>query len=151
MEGPASDRSILEWDETDVHNWLSFLGYPHYEAQIRGQLAQTATGLVLTAMTENHIRGDTLCSITSDDLRSLGISAIGQRLSILKAIYLVKLAHSIPLEEDDYVPPCENILVYRRPLTHHSAAELAERPPHVTVDKLHVLLRDQGKSTQLCW
>lgn len=44
--------------------------------------------------------------MTSEDLKNLGVSAIGQRLSILKAIYLVKVAHSVPLEEDDYVPPC---------------------------------------------
>lgn len=112
MEGHAPDRDIREWDETDVQNWFAYLGYPHYEAQVR----------------EHSIRGDTLCSITSEDLRSLGITAIGQRLSILKAIYLVKLAHSVPLEEDHYVPP----------------SELAERPEKVSVDKLHMLVKDQA-------
>lgn len=29
--------NILEWDEHDVHLWLSKLGYPHYEAQIQGK------------------------------------------------------------------------------------------------------------------
>lgn len=107
MEGPQSDRDIREWDETDVHNWLSFLGYPHYESKVRGEhLLQPCQPRFLTFHSEHNIRGDTLCSMTSEDLRSLGVSAIGQRLSILKAIYLVKLAHSVPLEEDDYVPPC---------------------------------------------
>jgi len=36
MEGLAADRHILDWDESDVHNWLSSLGYPQYESQIRG-------------------------------------------------------------------------------------------------------------------
>ena len=36
MQGPAADRHILDWDETDVHSWLSSLGYPQYESQIRG-------------------------------------------------------------------------------------------------------------------
>ncbi|RXW23913.1 hypothetical protein EST38_g1955 [Candolleomyces aberdarensis] len=112
MEGPAADRDIRDWDEADVHSWLSFLGYPHYEGQIR----------------EHSIRGDTLCAITSDDLRNLGISAIGQRLSILKAIYLVKVAHSVPIEESDYIPP----------------SEIAERSQDVTVDKLHLLVKDQA-------
>jgi len=36
MDGLAADRHILDWDEVDVHNWLSSLGYPQYERQIRG-------------------------------------------------------------------------------------------------------------------
>ena len=29
-------RSVVEWDETDVHQWLSKLGFPQYEHQILG-------------------------------------------------------------------------------------------------------------------
>ena len=36
MEGLAAEKNINEWDETDVHSWLSSLGYPQYEGQIRG-------------------------------------------------------------------------------------------------------------------
>lgn len=28
--------SILDWDENDVHNWLSKLGFPQYEQQVKG-------------------------------------------------------------------------------------------------------------------
>ena len=28
--------SILEWDHSDVHSWLSALGYPQYEQQVKG-------------------------------------------------------------------------------------------------------------------
>ena len=28
--------SILDWDENDVHIWLSKLGFPQYEQQVRG-------------------------------------------------------------------------------------------------------------------
>ena len=31
-----SRGKILEWDEHDVHLWLSKLGFPQYEAQIHG-------------------------------------------------------------------------------------------------------------------
>jgi hypothetical protein len=44
MEGPQ-DRDIRDWDEADVHNWLSFLGYPHYENQIRGELVSVSQAL----------------------------------------------------------------------------------------------------------
>ena len=36
MQEPSG--SILEWDELDVHIWLSRLGLPQYEAQIKGML-----------------------------------------------------------------------------------------------------------------
>ena len=56
---------------------------------------------------EHKIQGDTLCDINADSLKSLGVTTIGQRLSILKAIYQVKVAHNIPIGEQQYVPPCE--------------------------------------------
>lgn len=37
----------------------------------------------------------------------MGITTIGQRLAILKAVYNLKLAHNIPIEQGHYVPPCE--------------------------------------------
>ena len=56
---------------------------------------------------EHKVKGDTLCHLKAEDLKALGITTIGQRLSILKAIYLVKLAHNISMDESHYVPPCE--------------------------------------------
>jgi hypothetical protein len=44
--------------------------------------------------------------LDQDALKSVGVSTIGQRLAILKAIYQTKLAHNIPLDPDGYVPPC---------------------------------------------
>lgn len=41
-----------------------------------------------------------------EDLKEIGITTVGQRLAILKAIYLMKLAHDIPIEPDHYIPPC---------------------------------------------
>ncbi|KAH6915837.1 protein kinase regulator [Coprinopsis sp. MPI-PUGE-AT-0042] len=113
MEGPAAERNIGDWDEADVHSWLSSLGYPQYEGQIR----------------EHRIRGDALCLCTADDLKAIGIATIGQRLAILKAIYQVKLAHGVPMDEDHYIPP----------------SELAELSESVTVYKLHTMVKEQGQ------
>ncbi len=44
--------------------------------------------------------------IGPEDLKEIGIATVGQRLAILKAIYLIKLAHEIPFEPDNYIPPC---------------------------------------------
>jgi hypothetical protein len=32
----ATNKHILDWDESDVHEWFRSLGYPQYEAQIKG-------------------------------------------------------------------------------------------------------------------
>jgi protein STE50 len=60
---------------------------------------------VLTGIAENGITGDLLMVMDAESLKELGLS-VGQRLAILKAVYLVKLAHDIPIGEDDYIPPC---------------------------------------------
>lgn len=49
--------------------------------------------------------------LDSEGLKTVGVSTIGQRLAILKAVYLVKLAHSVPIDSDHYVPPCEQDLL----------------------------------------
>ncbi|KAF9054434.1 hypothetical protein BJ165DRAFT_715238 [Panaeolus papilionaceus] len=113
MEGLAAERHILDWGETDVHNWLSSLGYPQYENQIR----------------ENNIRGDSLCSIDPDGLKALGISTIGQRLAILKATYQIKVAHNVPITEDQYIPPSEAL----------------DRSENLSLERLHSVVKDQAQ------
>ena len=56
---------------------------------------------------ENNICGDVLCMLDAEGLKALGIATVGQRLAILKAVYLAKIAYNVPIEADDYVPPCE--------------------------------------------
>ncbi|KIL69403.1 hypothetical protein M378DRAFT_157663 [Amanita muscaria Koide BX008] len=99
MDVPTLDRHIIDWDEADVHTWLSKLGYPQYDGQIR----------------EHKIRGDVLISIDSENLKLLGVSSIGQRLAILKAIYFAKVAYGIPRDDDSYVPPSESSERANRP------------------------------------
>ncbi|KAI0731203.1 hypothetical protein C8Q76DRAFT_670039 [Earliella scabrosa] len=104
--------NILDWDENDVHNWLTKLGFPQYEQQVK----------------EHNISGDVLCMLDPDSLKEIGIATIGQRLAILKAVYNVKLAQNIPIEQDHYVPP----------------SEAEERHEHISVERLYDLLKDQG-------
>ncbi|KAI0041049.1 hypothetical protein FA95DRAFT_1501961 [Auriscalpium vulgare] len=114
MDAPSEPQtSILDWDERDVHLFFSSLGFPQYEAQVR----------------EHGITGDVLCLVNAENLKELGITTVGQRLAILKAVYLSKLAHNIPFEADDYVPP----------------SEAEDRLENVTVDKLYDLLREQDE------
>ncbi|KDQ61573.1 hypothetical protein JAAARDRAFT_31030 [Jaapia argillacea MUCL 33604] len=102
-------KSIADWDEDDVQTFFARLGYPQYEAQIR----------------EHNISGDVLCILDADSLKEIGVATIGQRLAILKAVYMVKLAHNIPIEADHYVPP-------------------SEAEENVTLDKLYDLVKQQA-------
>jgi hypothetical protein len=67
---------------------------------------QLGTALIQDSV-EHNISGDILCMLDSEGLKAVGVSTIGQRLSILKAVYLIKIAHNVTIEADHYVPPCK--------------------------------------------
>jgi bZIP factor len=48
--------------------------------------------------------------LNAESLKAIGVSTVGQRLAILKAVYQLKLAHNIPIDPDSYVPPCQFLL-----------------------------------------
>ncbi|KAI6112886.1 hypothetical protein F5141DRAFT_1110142 [Pisolithus sp. B1] len=85
------DRNILEWDEEQVHEWLSQRGFPQYHQQIK----------------EHRIAGDVLCMLDAESLKAIGVATVGQRIAILKAVYQTKLACRIPVESHHYIPPSE--------------------------------------------
>ena len=58
-------------------------------------------------VTENEIVGEALVALHHDDLKSMGISSVGHRLTILKSVYDVKKAQDVPVESDHYQPLCE--------------------------------------------
>jgi len=107
MQGRLPEGHIHDWDESDVYNWLKTLGFRVEESQIRGApLSCRFYPANCVLRTEHRIRGDSLCSLGSEHLKALGVASVGHRLSILKSIYLVKIAHNVSIEEDDYIPPC---------------------------------------------
>ena len=59
--------------------------------------------------------GQAFVLLNAEALRDLGVSSVGQRLAILKAIYHLKIRNNIPIEEDDYVPPCKHSEQEHRP------------------------------------
>ncbi|KAH0836590.1 hypothetical protein J3R83DRAFT_8290 [Lanmaoa asiatica] len=110
MDVVNDGENILDWNEDRVHQWLTALGFPQYEHQIR----------------EHNISGDVLCMLDPETLKAVGVTTVGQRLAILKAIYQAKLAYHIPIDSDHYVPPSE-------------AQERA-----MSVRKLNDLVKEQG-------
>jgi hypothetical protein len=37
----------------------------------------------------------------------MGVNSVGHRLTILKAVYEIKVKQNVPIEPDDYVPLCK--------------------------------------------
>jgi protein STE50 len=58
--------------------------------------------------TEHGIVGQALIALKHDELKEMGITSVGHRLTILKQVYEVKVEQDIPVEADDYVPLCES-------------------------------------------
>ena len=78
-----------------------------------------------------------------ESLKAVGVATIGQRLTILKAIYQAKLAYHIPIDSDHYVPPCTYHLTTRfSRIQPCLAAEVQECS--ISVEKLNDLVREQG-------
>ncbi|PVF99872.1 hypothetical protein CPB86DRAFT_846078 [Serendipita vermifera] len=90
-ESSQRPLSILDYSEQDVAEFLSSLGLDQYENQIY----------------EHRISGDILQALDSDSLKEIGISSVGQRLTVLKAVYTLKLRDGVPIDPDHYVPPSE--------------------------------------------
>lgn len=55
---------------------------------------------------DHKISGDILCVLDANGFKSLGVSSLGQRLAILKAVYQLKVANGVEIRPGDYVPPC---------------------------------------------
>jgi protein STE50 len=108
MDTIPMDRSIAEWNEATVGAWLASLGFPQYEQNMKGlslqQIQSTTYNNLL--LLDHKIDGEVLCRLDSEHLKEIGITSIGQRVAILKAVFHIKLAHNEPIEPGDYVPPC---------------------------------------------
>ena len=87
----------------DVASWLRNLGLERYEAAFR----------------ENDVGADLLCQLTADDLKELGVAAVGHRRRLLAAI--------AGLREDAVEPS-----VVGQASQDHPPASAAERR-HITV------------------
>ncbi|WWC58399.1 uncharacterized protein I303_100939 [Kwoniella dejecticola CBS 10117] len=80
--------SLLEWDEAAVHSYLSDLGFGKYEDVIF----------------EHGITGDVLAVMDHGALQDLGMTSLGHRLNLLRAVWELKKEQGIEFGEDDWKP-----------------------------------------------
>lgn len=57
---------------------------------------------------ENEIVGEALVALRHEELKEMAIMSVGHRLTILKGVYDIKIEHGVPVEQDDYIPPCSS-------------------------------------------
>lgn len=116
-----ASTNLIEWDEDTVNEWLASIGFSQYHQQIIGACATFHPGSpstrrpsqrLLTAQLpiDNGISGEILSLLDHEGLKEVGVHSVGQRLTILKEVYYLKVAHGITIEPEHYVPPCTSLL-----------------------------------------
>lgn len=117
--------SVLDWNESQVNQFFISLGLNRFEIAIR----------------EHALTGDVLVHLDNDLLKDIGIQSVGKRLTILKAIYKLKLKDDIPIEDGHWVPPLGDLEHYESDDSHSSSS--IHTPPQK--DSFHQLiqLRDE--------
>jgi hypothetical protein len=89
----------------DIGGWLRGLGLAQYEANFR----------------DNGIDADLLPRLTGDDLKDIGVSALGHRLRLLDAIATLsgaKASTEVPPYQSNPAPPKgPEVSAERRPIT----------------------------------
>ncbi|EMD87893.1 hypothetical protein COCHEDRAFT_111035 [Bipolaris maydis C5] len=79
---------IMEWNEDQTADFIADLGLEQYSDTFANE----------------GITGDVLAALQHAELKELGVSSVGHRLTILKAVYDTKIRQNVPMDPDDYVP-----------------------------------------------
>ena len=64
-------------------------------------------GQYADAMIDEAIDGEALISMQHEELKEMGITSVGHRLTLLKSVYETKVKQNVPIDQDDYVPLCK--------------------------------------------
>lgn len=51
--------------------------------------------------------GEALIALKHEELKEMGISSAGHRLTILKSVYEMKVKQGVAIDPDHYIAPCE--------------------------------------------
>lgn len=70
----------------------------------------------LTLHADEAINGEALVEMHHQDLKDLGITSLGHRLTILKGVYNLKMSQDVVIDSDHYVPLCKHCRHLRIPV-----------------------------------
>ncbi|KAI1978608.1 hypothetical protein LOZ51_004489 [Ophidiomyces ophidiicola] len=80
--------SIIEWSAEECANFAIGLGLKQYR----------------DSFIDNDIVGEALVALRHDELKELGMSSVGHRLTLLKSVYEIKVKQGVSFDPDHYVP-----------------------------------------------
>ncbi|KAI8932032.1 hypothetical protein NX059_010926 [Plenodomus lindquistii] len=99
---------IMEWSPDQTADFIADLGLDQY--------ADT--------FVEEGISGDVLAALQHSELKEMGVGSVGHRLTILKAVYEIKVRQNVPLEPDDYIPLSADTSAQEAPPTQDDFAKV---------------------------
>ena len=88
---------IVDWSAEQVADFVSDIGLEQY----------------CDTFVDEGITGDALVSLQHAELKEMGVGSVGHRLTMLKAVYDIKVKQNVPVEPDDYVPLCRCPVLFR--------------------------------------
>ena len=68
-----------------------------------------AFGRLMVLLADEGITGDALVALQHAELKEMGMTSVGHRLTILKAVYEIKVKQNVVIEPDHYVPLCKDM------------------------------------------
>ncbi|KAG9243288.1 BcSTE50, mitogen-activated protein kinase [Calycina marina] len=112
---------ISEWTADECADFVAGLGLRQYGDRFMGMFCLLREGrseigeamemamrillrMLIRGCAENDITGEVLVALLHDDLKGIGVTSVGHRLTILKSVYDIKVKQDIPMETDNYVP-----------------------------------------------
>lgn len=127
---------ITEWTKEHVADFVAGLGLRQYADTFIGMHPTPSTCQPpANCQTEHEFSGEVLVEVQHAELKEIGLHSVGHRLTILKAVYEIKVKQNVPIEPDHYVPLC---MALSRSMHHRllTARQLPTPPP-----KMHRLPR----------
>ena len=66
----------------------------------------------MVLLADEGITGDALVALQHAELKEMGMTSVGHRLTILKAVYEIKVKQNVVIEPDHYIPLCKDMEVH---------------------------------------
>ena len=105
---PSPTGSITQWTPEQCSDYVTSLGLEQYATGMIGKAPVARLQETADLEPDQEIDGQALIAMHHEEFKDLGIRSVGHRLTILKAVYDMKLRHNVQIDNDHYVPLCKS-------------------------------------------
>ncbi|KAF2468957.1 RA-domain-containing protein [Lindgomyces ingoldianus] len=92
--------------------------------QTRDFISELGLGKYATKFVDEGITGEALVALQPEDLKELNVNSLGHRLTILKAVYEIKVKQNVPMDPDHYIPLSADTSAQEAPPTQEDLAHV---------------------------